>query len=282
MPSLPQYREVRFRQPSRFERELGLWVDRIGEGRQTAERPPTRVRQLGHYAGVAVQSGAGRLYLASGRVLPVRAGDVILHRPEQAIAYGPVQHWSTRWIVWNGPEAATLEYLNIFPSSDDIVAGAAEAVRSAHQTLVSLMPHEDATAALRRKQVLLDLILRFGEAGSESAGRGKGGGDFSAQVAAWLEAQGARPIAIPELARHFHMSPTHFRRVFRARTGRGPVEFINAWRIRRAQELLSAGVAIKDAAARTGFRDLFYFMRVFKRVTGLTAGQFARRPAHLP
>jgi AraC-like DNA-binding protein len=278
-PPLPQHRETRFRQPSQFEQALGLWVDRIGDGEQSNKKPPSYLRQLGQYAAVAIQSGSGNLYLASGRIRAVNPGDVIVHHPDQGIDYSPSGRWNTCWVVWNGPEASALEKLRLLPPDLEIAPGSAEAVRLAHQSLEPLMQRADATAALRRKQLILDLILRLqqdGEGGKSDAD------DFMRQVVSWLETKGDNPVAIPELARHFHASPTHFRRIFRSRTGRSPVEFINAWRVQRAQQLLSAGGTIKDAAAKAGFRDIFYFMRVFKQVTGLTAGEFARRPSNLP
>jgi AraC-like DNA-binding protein len=71
------------------------------------------------------------------------------------------------------------------------------------------------------------------------------------------------------------MSPAHFRRQFKARTGTSPKAFQVAQRITRAKESLAAGRSLKETAARLGFGDVFHFMRLFRRVTGQTAGQFA-------
>jgi AraC-like DNA-binding protein len=282
MPVLPQFREVRVRQPNRFERALGLWVDRIGHGQQAGEKPPARLRQLGQYALVAVESGTGRLYTASGRPIEVNRGEAYMHRPDEGIAYASAEGCSTRWVVWNGPEAALLEKLRLFPSSENIVPGGAELVRTGYARLALLVNREDADAALERKQVVLDLVSKLKRLLSQRHPSGGARGDLTERVGAWLEAQGAQAVTIPDLMRHFHMSPTHFRRIFRAQAGRSPVEFISVWRICKAQGLLARGVPMKEVSEQTGFQDLFYFMRVFKQVTGMTAGQFARRPSHLP
>jgi YesN/AraC family two-component response regulator len=36
-------------------------------------------------------------------------------------------------------------------------------------------------------------------------------------------------------------------------------------------------MSIQEAAARTGYEDEFYFMRVFKKTAGQTAGAFVRQ-----
>ncbi len=73
------------------------------------------------------------------------------------------------------------------------------------------------------------------------------------------------------------MSAAQFRRLFRRHTGRSPVEFLIARRIAQAKELLLQGSPMKDVALRTGFTDVFYFMRVFRRTAGQTVGEFVRQ-----
>ena len=77
-----------------------------------------------------------------------------------------------------------------------------------------------------------------------------------------------------ELAALCHMSVPHFRRMFHRHTGRSPMEFVVAERISGAKALLFRGASIKQAAQEMGFADQFYFMRVFKKIAGQTAGQF--------
>jgi AraC-like DNA-binding protein len=52
------------------------------------------------------------------------------------------------------------------------------------------------------------------------------------------------------------------------------MEFVMAERISGAKALLVRGASIKQAAREMGFADQFYFMRVFKKISGQTAGQF--------
>ena len=71
-------------------------------------------------------------------------------------------------------------------------------------------------------------------------------------------------------------SDAHFRRVFRRVFGQTPQEYLTALRIRRAKELLGSGeLTVTQAAAASGYGDVYYFCRVFKRQTGRTPGSVA-------
>ena len=93
----------------------------------------------------------------------------------------------------------------------------------------------------------------------------------------YLAAHCDQPLSITQFARRSGLSPSHFRRLFRAHTGGGPREFVTGLRMARAKKLLARGVPVKHVAPRVGYADVFYFMRVFRKVTGATPARFARQ-----
>ena len=51
-----------------------------------------------------------------------------------------------------------------------------------------------------------------------------------------------------------------------------------SFRISKARQLLSDGTSrISDVAEKCGFRDIYYFSRVFKKYTGTTPGVYSRK-----
>ncbi len=61
------------------------------------------------------------------------------------------------------------------------------------------------------------------------------------------------------------LSPSHFSHVFKRRTGKSPIEYLTDIRIRRAKELLvTSNKCLKEIAETVGYRDEFYFSRMFK------------------
>jgi two-component system response regulator YesN len=77
------------------------------------------------------------------------------------------------------------------------------------------------------------------------------------------------------VAQMFHFSPSYFGSLFKTTTGQTFVQYLNNLRIQKAQEMLKASsLKVYDIAERTGFADVRYFIRVFKKTTGLSPNQY--------
>lgn len=269
---LPIYRETRFRTPSQYERQSGLWVDRIGSA-QNVHKPIAGLRILGQYAFVAVESGEGVFVTQTRGTHDLQAGDVFLLVPDEPASYGPNKKWLSRWIVWGGPLARQQAELTDIEHSHPIYHQAADIVRQAFFALIKLMDIEDKAAVLERQAVIMDMLAGLLRAQRSAAYLRRSGPDWNS-VVQHVRRHLASRLTLAELATLSRLSVPHFRRMFRRHTGRSPAEFIQAERISSAKNLLVRGASIKQTAKETGFADQFYFMRVFKKVTGQTAGEF--------
>lgn len=88
-------------------------------------------------------------------------------------------------------------------------------------------------------------------------------------------------IRVEELCRVAGMSKSQFYRQFTEATGMTPVQLILEERLRRAKDMLSGSdLSVKEVAYASGFNDPNYFNRIFKKIEGLTPGQFRRRHPH--
>jgi len=269
---LPVYHETRFRNPSRYERQIGFWVDRIGSDRYV-HKPPSGLRILGQYAVVTVESGEGVFITKNNGIHNVQSGDVFLLTPDEPTAYYPHKTWFSRWIVWNGPVARQQVGAVDIDRQNQVFRQAAEVVRRAFFALVKLMDIEDRSAVLERQAVILNMLaaLLRAEHSAIFMGHSKPNWEVVLQhIRRHLDSK----LTLAELAALGHMSVPHFRRMFRRYTGRSPMEFVLAERISGAKALLIRGASIKQAGREMGFADQFYFMRVFKKIAGQTAGQF--------
>jgi AraC-like DNA-binding protein len=86
-------------------------------------------------------------------------------------------------------------------------------------------------------------------------------------------------ISRDEVARHAGISPSHFSRLLKERTGRSFTELLRQCRVDLATELLrGTELSLAQIADQCGFCDQSYFTRVFQDVKGTTPGQF-RSPA---
>ncbi len=262
----------RFRTPLAAERDMGLWVDRIGRSRD-GNVGSGALRILGLHAVVAVERGEGGLAGPGAGVVPVPEDAAILVFPEVPHRYQPWREWQTRFIVWGGPEADRLSAVGILSRDQPVIPGGAPIVAAAWRRLQALMSGEDRGAILERKNVLLEMALSLYRCGQ--AGR-RHGAAFRAveRTLAWMRVEYRRDLSIRECAATANLSVTHFRHLFKVHTGRSPKEFLVTLRMSTAKEMLLRGCPIKEVADAVGYRDLFHFMRQFRLVTGHTPGAF--------
>jgi AraC family transcriptional regulator len=78
------------------------------------------------------------------------------------------------------------------------------------------------------------------------------------------------------------LNPYHFARQLKGATGLPPHQYVIDRRVERARLLLHAGtdLSLAEVALRAGFSDQSQFSRHFKRLVGVTPGQF-RAPARI-
>jgi AraC-like DNA-binding protein len=90
-----------------------------------------------------------------------------------------------------------------------------------------------------------------------------------------------RDISRDEVARYAVISPSHFSRLLKERTGRSFTELLRQCRVDLACTLLMrTEKPLVEIADDCGFCDQAYFTRVLQDVKGMTPGQF--RAAHKP
>lgn len=83
-------------------------------------------------------------------------------------------------------------------------------------------------------------------------------------------------LTLDELAAHAGLDKFHLCRAFRAQVGMPPHAYLTRLRIMRAKHLLGRGVKPGDVALQVGLYDQSQLNRHFRRLVGITPGQFAR------
>lgn len=91
-----------------------------------------------------------------------------------------------------------------------------------------------------------------------------------------LDARFSENVSLDELARASGISRFHLSRTFGSAVGLPPHAYQNQLRVNLAAKLLSAGMSAADVAADVGFADQSHLHRHFKRIIGVTPGEFVR------
>jgi AraC family transcriptional regulator len=86
-------------------------------------------------------------------------------------------------------------------------------------------------------------------------------------------------LSLCDLSYLVHLSPRQFLRLFSNTFGNTPHQYIMKHRVARAMELLSDGRVLTEIAAAAGFASQSHLCTVFRRVTGISPGDFRMRVA---
>jgi AraC-like DNA-binding protein len=92
----------------------------------------------------------------------------------------------------------------------------------------------------------------------------------------YIEAHYAENISLEQLAQIAYLSPFHLVRVFHDEVGLPPHAYLTQVRVNRARNLLSQGWPITEVAFEVGFVDQSHLNKRFKRITGMTPGQYRK------
>ena len=94
----------------------------------------------------------------------------------------------------------------------------------------------------------------------------------------FVKAHCGEEIRAGQLCELIGVTPQHLCRILRHSTGMRTMEYVNFVRIEQAKDLLGrSDEATSDICRACGFENENYFHRVFKRMTGITPGEYRRR-----
>jgi len=84
-------------------------------------------------------------------------------------------------------------------------------------------------------------------------------------------------LRISDLAKEFHFTPNYFSTVFKKIAGVHFTKYITDKRIELAKSLLSNdSLSLQEIVERVGYKDYFQFIKIFKRETGISPGQYRK------
>jgi len=102
-----------------------------------------------------------------------------------------------------------------------------------------------------------------------------GKGDIAAISKNFIDEYYSHFITGEDIAQAANCSAPHLRKVFRQTYGETPNKYLNRVRIEKAKEMLSSSLfSLEETALSCGFRNVYYFNKVFKQYTGTTPGKY--------
>lgn len=233
-----------------------------------------------YYCPHVLLAGRGRVRSAAG-TFAIGPGDMFCIWDGQPIEYWEEAPptWDYLWIHLEGPGARELLTAWGFAAGRLVLTpGEPEAVQRLFAQILK-------SYAGRRPEDVYRIVAWLHELAAVAApeaphaGAPRSSQALVEQATAMMAALGHMPLTVREVAAALGVSRSTLFRAFREAGADSPVERLQALRIRRAQQLLRHSDRKLAAIAQAcGFGDEKYFLRAFRRRTGLTPTQYRRQP----
>ena len=123
---------------------------------------------------------------------------------------------------------------------------------------------------------LTQLIIRYADTSSIEQ---KLGNEKTAIQKArhYIDDHFAQGISLSSLAQHVALSPYYLLRSFCAEVGMPPYTYLESVRIQHTQRLIATDKSLAEIAIEVGFSSQSHMTRSFKKIIGVTPGQYARQ-----
>lgn len=85
-------------------------------------------------------------------------------------------------------------------------------------------------------------------------------------------------LTLDEIAQHTQLSKQHLNHLFKTTTGFAPVDYYLRLKMRRASQLLDlTTLSVKEVCHSLGFKDPYYFSRLFRKIIGLSPTDYRNK-----
>lgn len=269
---------TRYETPAAVHRQLGLVC--TGFGCTAHKVGVCAPRKLGSYAAVWIPAGTGWLETeATSQRLSVKSGSLFWLFPRVTHAYAPGEHgWSERWVIFEGPQAERFEQQGLLsPARPLQYFGASPAIDALFMQLYEDFTERDPLLAVLGAAVVYRLIVVAYQRVLEAETASDPQAHQVWQVRKWLDehACGQQDIDFAGVAAAHRMGYSTLRRRFKQATGYSPKEYVLRVRLSKAKELLAfTQQRVGEIARSVGFRDPYYFSRLFHQREGLSPELF--------
>ncbi len=266
--------------PSPFARSSLLHLQEVGS--LQARQPHTSARSgLSSYLFFLVESGSGDLEY-EGVQRPLHAGDCVFLDCRQPYRHHTGQNlWHLRWVHFYGPNmGAMYKKYQERGGQPSFHTTQPEKYRSILLELYKAAASDTYVRDMVIYGKLVELLTLLMEEswrpGTAHATRSKR--QNLQQIKEYLDAHYTEKITLDDLAERFYINKFYLTRVFKEQFGQSVTNYLVQLRITQAKRLLRfSDHSIESIAQDCGLSDANYFSRLFKRVEGMSPGEYRRQ-----
>ena len=220
---------------------------------------------------------SGTMYFETDQLYCAERGQIGLvdcRRPHHFYTKGDAE---ALWIHFDGANAAAFfEQILAFRGGRQVLTPPADLrIEQELAQIISGLRTGDMTELDRSQRIyrILCALLFPAQAGPDRKN------DAIAQAVKYIGEHLFESLSVEKVADAVSLSPSHFSRQFKARTGYSPYEYIVLRRIDKAKYMLaSTELSVKEIAYATGYNSEENFIHSFRKNVGVAPGIFRKYP----
>ena len=221
-----------------------------------------------------IKRGRGLFESRHARDILLQSGDVIVVCPNEWHRYRPHADtgWEEFWVNFNGDVAQNWRKRHLLNAERPLVArNMPFTLEDLFETLIESSKENSAPTRLLAGLCHGILGCAISSSGLHEA---VGHEQRIRSVAEYIHHH-SQKVNLAELATRFGMSYSTLQRLFKEYLGVTPSQYLAQERLRLAKKyLIETALPLKEIAEALDFSSEFYFMQVFKRLTGMTPTQW--------
>ena len=230
-----------------------------------------------HYLIHLVVGGHG-FYRVGEQEYSLGPGDLFLLRPGQLAGYMASEDdpWEYCWVGFTGAYAAKLvQHPPLTEQTLVFHSGEPEPLRQALESIFEARGPRPENEAAMVGNLYLFLAELMHQAAEKEIRAPSAGSQYVLSAIKYIQFNYSHEITIDDIARTVGVSRSHLYRLFMSNVGQSPIDYLTAYRIGEACNLLkNSQLSIAEIAASVGFSDKFYFSRVFKKSMGMPPSRY--------
>ncbi len=237
-------------------------------------------RILYEYQLVYIVSGKGVFQSASCPLTEISGGTMILLFPGEWHNYAPLKEtgWKEYWVGFNGPIADNIIKNGFFtPESPVLSIGYSVGIENCYNEIIRTADKE-----LHGFQLLISSIVIhiLGSAYYKNASliyQEDRAVNIINQAKEIMRENIDNDISVNDVCDRLCVGYSWFRHKFKEHVGSSPMQYLLLLKFKRAKDLLSTKMSIKDVAYSLGFDNFSQFSNFFKRYAGESPRAFRNK-----
>ncbi|HCE44658.1 MAG TPA: hypothetical protein DET40_14035 [Lentisphaeria bacterium] len=265
--------------------------------RKTAGRAPEHRHDVYH---VVLYGESRGKFSINGRILPAEQGVLVLSSPGEGHLFPPVDKGMIKYTEFTFSYASNKgkhldmpfkELLSLHSGIDlqhwdNVTKLNLDQYKELHRIIAGISEVKESSSGIRHIQLYRNIaelfnFLTLAYAVADLPVEDSLSSGLS-RARDYIHANYGKKIKIAKLAELACLSKGHFQRAFKKKFALSPVGYINEHRISAARNLLrTTPYPCAEIAERVGFEDIFYFSKVFKKISGRSPAAYRNEPGKL-